>query len=144
MVKVLIVEARFYHETHNALLEGAMEALTNESAGYDVITLDGALEIPALIKFAHKSQTYQYDGYVCLGCLIHDETSYYDCVCAESCRGTMDLSIKKKLAISNGILTVKKKEQAMDSMDKNLKNKGRAFARACLQMIEMKRKFGIK
>ena len=144
MIKVLIVEARFYDEIHDALLEGAVEALTNEGVEYDVITLDGALEIPALVNFAHKSEAYQYDGYVCLGCVIRGETSHYDYVCAESCRGIMDLSIKKKLAISNGILTVENKEQAMARADKNRKNKGGAVARACLQMIEMKRKFGIK
>ena len=49
------------------------------------------------------------------------------------------LSIKKKLAISNGILTVENKKQVMARADKNGKNKGESFTRACLKMIEMKK-----
>ena len=144
MTKVLIVEARFYDDIHDALLEGTTEVLIDAGVEYEVVTLNGALEIPALVNFAHKSDTHYYDGYVCLGCVIRGETTHYDYVCEETCRGIMDLSIKKKLAIANGILTVESKEQAMVRADKNRKNKGGAVARACLQMIEMKKKFGIK
>ena len=144
MTKVLIVEARFYDDIHDALLEGAVEALKTAEVEYDVVTLDGALEIPALVKFAHQSANCAYDGYVCLGCVIRGETTHYDYVCAESCRGIMDLSITENIAISNGILTVEDKEQAMARADKNRKNKGGAVVKACLQMIDMKKKFGIK
>ena len=49
---LLIVEARFYDGLADALLEGAKAALDEAGATYDVVTVPGALEIPAVITFA--------------------------------------------------------------------------------------------
>ena len=49
---LLIVEARFYDDLADALLEGAKSALDEAGATYDVATVPGALEIPAVISFA--------------------------------------------------------------------------------------------
>ena len=50
--RYLIVEARFYDDLADALLEGAKAALDEAGATYDVATVPGALEIPAVISFA--------------------------------------------------------------------------------------------
>lgn len=52
--RLLIVEARFYDEISNALLKGATETLKAANADFDVVTVPGALEIPAAIAFAEK------------------------------------------------------------------------------------------
>ena len=44
----LIVEARFYDDLADALLDGAKAALDEAGATYDVVTVPGALEIPAV------------------------------------------------------------------------------------------------
>ena len=49
---LLIIEARFYDGLADALLEGAKAALDAAGATYDVVTVPGALEIPAAISFA--------------------------------------------------------------------------------------------
>ena len=49
---LLIVEARFYDDLADALLDGAKAALDEAGATYDVVTVPGALEIPAAIAFA--------------------------------------------------------------------------------------------
>ena len=49
---LLIVEARFYDDMADALLEGAVEAIKEAGATYDVITVPGALEIPSAIAMA--------------------------------------------------------------------------------------------
>ena len=49
---LLIVEARFYDDLADALLDGAKAALDEAGATYDVATVPGALEIPAVISFA--------------------------------------------------------------------------------------------
>ena len=48
----LIVEARFYDDIQDALLEGAVAELNAAGVTHDVITVPGALEIPAAIAIA--------------------------------------------------------------------------------------------
>lgn len=139
---VLIVEARFYEDISDALLKGATEALKEAGADFDVITVPGALEIPAAIAFAEKNEK-KYDGYVALGCVIRGETYHFEIVSNESCHGLEELSVRKKLAIGNGILTVENEKQAWERADADKKNKGGFAAHAALRMIELKKKFGV-
>jgi 6,7-dimethyl-8-ribityllumazine synthase len=50
--RALIVEARFYDDIQDALLEGAVAELKAAGVTHDVITVPGALEIPAAIAIA--------------------------------------------------------------------------------------------
>ena len=64
--KLLIVEARFYDDLSDALLSGAKAALDAAGASYDVVTVPGALEVPAAIAFALDAADedgVDYDGY---------------------------------------------------------------------------------
>ncbi len=51
-LRILIVEARFYVGIADELLDGAKKTLDEAGATYDVITVPGALEIPAAIAMA--------------------------------------------------------------------------------------------
>jgi len=139
---LLIVEARFYDKLSDALLEGAKAALARAGASYEMVTVPGALEVPAAIAFAAKS-TAGFDGYVALGCIIRGETYHFDIVANESCRGLMDLSLRQHLAIGNGILTVEDDAQAWSRASMSEKDKGGFAANAALEMIRMKQKFGV-
>ncbi len=46
----LIIEARFYDDLADALLAGAKAALDAAGATFDVVTVPGALEIPAALS----------------------------------------------------------------------------------------------
>jgi len=137
---LLIVEARFYDEYSDDLLAGAKAALEQAGASWEVITVPGALEVPAAIAMA-ASGARRYDGYVALGCVIRGETYHFDLVASESARGLTDLSIQRGLAIGNGILTVENDAQAKARADKNDKDKGGFAARAALAMIALQEKF---
>ena len=142
---ILIVEARFYDDMADALLEGATFALTEAGATYDVVTVPGALEIPAAIAMAldgADNDGTNYDGYVALGMVIRGETYHFDIVSNESSRALMDLSVSESLAIGNGILTVENDEQAWSRVRRSDKDKGGFAARAALTMIELKKKLG--
>ena len=139
MKKILIVEARFYPEISDLLLQGATTKIKDAGYDYDIVNIAGALEIPALIAIAAKSQ--KYDGFVALGCIIRGETSHYDIVASESARGLMAVATTKELALGNGILTVENKAQAIARADPQQKNKGGFAADTCLRMIELKKKF---
>ena len=50
--RALIVEARFYDDLQDALLDGAVAELKAAGLTHDVITVPGALEIPAAVAIA--------------------------------------------------------------------------------------------
>ena len=139
MTKVLIIEARYYDEINDPLLAGAQAALKDAKASADVLTVPGALEIPAALQFVVEGKG-GYDAYVVLGCVIRGETTHYDIVCNESARGVYDLVAKHRLALGNGILTVENDDQAMDRADPARKNKCGEAAKAALRMLELKRR----
>lgn len=138
---LLVVEARFYDDISDALLEGATSLLLKNDVTFDVVTVPGALEIPATIAMALKGETH-YDGFVALGCVIRGETYHFDIVANESCRALTDLAVRKRLAIGNGILTVENEEQAYARAKPEEKDKGGFAADAALQMIAMKKRLG--
>jgi 6,7-dimethyl-8-ribityllumazine synthase len=145
---ILIVEARFYEEISDELAKGAVAALKSAGVTFDRLAVPGAFEIPAAIRMAiHAMDFYphrrRFDGYVALGCVIRGETTHYDYVCGESARGLQDLAVKYTLALGYGILTVENEAQAWERARVDRKNKGGDAARACLAMIEAKRKFGL-
>ena len=137
-MKILIIEARFYEDISEALLEGALDVLEEAGAETDKVTVPGALEIPHVISYARSSSS-GYDGYVALGCVIRGETTHYDYVCSESARALMDLAVDSQLAIGNGIITVENQEQAWARASKDKKDKGGFAANAVLQMINIRR-----
>lgn len=144
-LKLLIVEARFYDDLADALLDGAKSALSDAGASYDVVTVPGALEIPAVISFALDAaddEGTQYDGYVALGTVIRGETYHFDIVANESCRALMDLSVAESIAIGNGILTVENDDQAWARARRTEGDKGGFAARAALTMIAIREKLG--
>ncbi len=141
-VRILIVEARFYDDLADALLEGASEQLKAFGAEFDVVTVPGALEIPAAIAFAeeggHRPAGVAYDGYVALGSVIRGETYHFEIVSNESARGIMDLAVNKRLCIGNGILTTEDDEQAWARARVSEGDKGGGAARAALAMVALK------
>ena len=145
--RILIVAATFYQDIADEMLAGAIEALDDAGASHDVIEVPGAFEIPAAINYAHQAgkagSITPYDGYVALGCVIRGETSHYDYVCGESARGLMTLSLDHEMALVNGILTVENREQAMARASRDQKNKGGEISVGLLEMLTIKKTFGL-
>lgn len=143
---ILIVEARFYSEIADEMVRGAVAELQAVGATYERIEVPGAFEIPTAIGIAVRSLGLfagreRFDGYVALGCVIRGETSHYDYVCVESARKLQDLACDHSLALGYGILTCENGDQAWDRAKVDRKNKGGDAARACLRMIEVRRRF---
>ncbi len=140
--RILVVEARYYDQLSDALLEGATKALDEAGATYDRITVPGALEIPTALAIALDAATANkkpYDGAVALGCVILGETFHFEIVSEQSARGLMDISIARKIPIGNGILTVDTEAQGWARARVTEGNKGGAAARAALALIDIKR-----
>ncbi|MET3790145.1 6,7-dimethyl-8-ribityllumazine synthase [Aquamicrobium terrae] len=143
--KLLIIEARFYDDLADALLEGAKTALDEAGAAYEVVTVPGALEIPAVISFALDAEDDEgegYDGFVALGTVIRGETYHFEIVANESARALMDLSVQESICIGNGILTTENEEQAWARARRSEGDKGGFAARAALTMIAVRDRLG--
>jgi 6,7-dimethyl-8-ribityllumazine synthase len=141
--RALIVEARFYDDIQDALLQGAVAELDAAGVMHEVVTVPGALEIPAAIAIAFDAAEKNgkpYDAAIALGCVVRGETFHFEIVSMESSRGLMDLSINRCIPLGNGILTVNTDEQAWARARPDDLNKGGDAARAALAMLRLKRR----
>ncbi len=145
-LRVLVVEARFYDDLADALLDGATDLLRARGVQYDVVTVPGALEVPPAIALAEEAGRYptapRYDGYVALGCVIRGETYHFEIVSDQSAAGLMQLGLKG-LAIGNGILTTEDEEQAWARARRSEGDKGGGAARACLDLIALRKRLRV-
>jgi 6,7-dimethyl-8-ribityllumazine synthase len=145
-LRVLVVEARFYDDLADALLEGASDALRAQGASFDVVSVPGALEVPTAIALAEEAGRYptapRYDGYVALGCIIRGETYHFEIVADQSAAGLMQLGLKG-LAIGNGILTTEDEDQAWARAKRSQGDKGGGAARACLDLIALRKRLRV-
>ncbi len=142
---ILIVEARFYEDVNDMMIEGVTDVLNEVGATYERFVVPGALEISAAVQFAASRKNGRaFDAFVVIGCVIRGATFHFDIVAGESARGVTDVALKHNLAIGNGILTCENKDQALERADKTRMNKGGETARAALSMLHLKQACGIE
>jgi len=145
--RILIVEARYYDAIGAMLLAGARAAIESAGATYEAIDVPGALEIPAGLAIALDAASAAgrpYDGAVALGCVIRGETFHFEIAAGESARALMDMSVARKLALGNGVLTVDTLAQAEERADPKRGDKGGEAARAALTLAALKRSLGAR
>ncbi len=123
--KILIVVADYYKEVSLGLLKSAKKNLPS-SFDIKIIKVPGVFEIPVtLSKYLNK-----FDAFIALGCVIKGETPHFDFISQTSTNAIMNLSIKSKKPIGNGILTCLNMKQA-----KARKKKGAESARAIISVL---------
>jgi 6,7-dimethyl-8-ribityllumazine synthase len=108
-----------------------------------VITVPGALEIPAALAIAldaADSTGRPYDAAVALGCVIRGDTIHFEIVSMESSRALMKLAVARRFPLGNGIITVNTDAQAWARARASELNKGGDAARAALAMLRIKRR----
>lgn len=137
---LLLVEAPYYAHLATLLRQGAERAVAAAGATCEAVSVPGAFEIPAAIALAARS-VERFDGFVALGCIIRGETTHYDHICAETARALQDLAVHDGLAAGYGILTVENEAQALARAAPEGRDKGGEAVRACLALIELKRRF---
>ena len=135
---IMVVEARFYDDIADELARGALAALEAGGATWERFAVPGAFEIPAAIRMGIARGGF--DGYLALGCVIRGETSHYDYVCGESARALQDIAVAHQVPLGYGILTVENGEQAWERARVDRKNKGGDVARACLAMLDLRKR----
>ena len=124
----LIVIANYYEDISLGLLNSALNIIP-KSNKIRIIKVPGVFEIPVTISKNIK----KYDGFLALGCVIKGETPHFDFISQASTNAIMDLSIKNKKPIGNGIITCLNMRQA-----KARKKKGAEATKAVLSVLSQK------
>jgi len=134
MKKLCVVVADYYNDIARLLLDGAIKASVDQK--FDgvinkVYHVSGVFEIPVTIsKYINK-----YDAFVALGCVIKGETAHFDLISKSVVNGIMDLSVKNKKPIGNGIITCLNMKQALERADPDKKDIGGKAISATLKTL---------
>ena len=126
--KFLIVLADYYKEISEGLLKSAMNNIPKLSQ-VKIIKVPGVFEIPIIIS----KNINKFDAFLALGCVIKGETPHFDFISQASTNAIMELSIKIKKPIGNGIITCLNMKQA-----RARKNKGAEAAIAAISILNQK------
>ena len=129
--EILIVTANYYAEISSNLLKKAKSVLKNK-ANIKIIDVPGVFEIPVVISKNIK----KFDGFIALGCVIKGETPHFDFITQATTNAIMNLSIKNKKPVSNGIITCLNMKQATARSNYSSKrNNGLEASKAVLSVL---------
>lgn len=136
---IAIVRARFHRDITGNLLEGARQTLVNRDISPEHIStyyVPGAFELPQAVKTLQR-KTDHLDGCIALGAVIRGETPHFSYICEAATEGLEQIAREAPFPVLFGVLTCDTKKQAEEraSRDSDGRNKGRASARALLEMI---------
>ena len=133
-MKICIITSNFYPSISNNLLRGATKRLKNNNIdNYKIITVPGVFEIPVVLS----SQINNYNAFIVLGCVIKGKTPHFHYLCSSIFSSILDLSVKFKIPIGNGILTCLNKKQAIKRSNPTKINKGSDAALAVLSVLKI-------
>ena len=128
--KFCIIQAKYYSDISSKLYDGAIKILGEES-DCKIITVPGVFEIPIMIAKNIES----FDAFVAQGCVIKGKTPHFDFISTATINAIMDLSVRYKKPIGNGIITCLNRKQALERADPMKKNKGGEAAKAVLSVL---------
>jgi 6,7-dimethyl-8-ribityllumazine synthase len=127
-----IVASRFNEALARRLLARAEQEARKLGADARVVSVPGALEIPAALRWL--AQSGRYDALVAIGAVIRGETYHFEVVANESARGVMEVALESGLPIANGILTTEDEAQAEARLEK-----GAEAVRVALEMAKLRK-----
>ncbi len=106
--KCLIVVANYYENISNNLLQSALKSIKNKLS-FKIIYVPGVFEIPITIS----KNLRKYDGFIALGCVIKGQTPHFKFISSSVTDNILNISVKNKKPIGNGIITCLNKKQAI-------------------------------
>jgi 6,7-dimethyl-8-ribityllumazine synthase len=136
--RVAILVSRYNELITTKLLDGALACCREAGLGrdaIDVVWLPGAFELPAAAAVAAESQVYSC--LIALGAVIRGDTPHFDYVAGEAARGLRDVSVRHRLPVGFGVLTVDTMQQATERAGGSAGNKGHEAASAALRTADV-------
>ena len=126
--KILIIASNYYKDITQNLIKGAINHIQISKKNITIIKVPGTFEIPVIISKNLK----RFDGFIVLGCVIKGETPHFDFLCNSTFISILNLSMKSKKPIGNGIITALNMTQAK----KRSKIKGKEAAIAVIEVLK--------
>ena len=136
--RVAILVSRYNELITTRLLDGALSCCGEAGIGrdsIDVIWLPGAFELPSAAAVA--AECGMYSCLIALGAVIRGDTPHFDYVAGEAARGLCDVSVRYRLPVGFGVLTVDTMQQATDRAGGSAGNKGYEAASAALRTADV-------
>ena len=111
------------------MFERAVKLLKSKGVtSIKILKVPGSFEIPQVLSRVIN----KYDGFIVIGCIIKGKTKNFDLICSAITNGIMDLSIKNKKPIGNGLITSFNEKQALQRL-----NNGKEAAQAVLDVLKI-------
>jgi len=126
-----------------ALVAGAKQSLA--SCGVTDITVEyvaGSYEIPAAAQVI--LETGQFDGLICIGCLIKGETMHFEYINEAVTQAVMRLNLDYKVPVIYGVLSTLNEDQAKarSGVDGAGHNSGIDWGITCVESCLLKKRYG--
>ena len=137
-LRFAIVVARFNDFVTEPLRAGAVAALTAAGVSDDGVTtlhVPGSFELPLAAQRA--AETGQFDGIVCLGCLIRGATPHFEYIAAAVAHGLTVAAAATGVPMAFGVLTTNSAEEALERAQPGSGNKGWEAAMAAVEMATL-------
>lgn len=134
-LKFAVVVSRYNDFVTDRLQKGALAGLAHAGVRDEDITLirvPGAFEIPSAARLA--ANTSEFDGIVCLGCLIKGATPHFEYISSAVAHGLTAASGETGIPMAFGVLTTNSAEEALERAVDGPTNKGWEAAQATIEM----------
>ena len=127
--KICIVLSIYNENITKKMFERTIKLLKSKGiTSIKVFKVPGSFEIPQVLSRVIN----KFDGFIVIGCIIKGKTKNFDLICSAITNGIMDLSIKSKKPIGNGLITSFNEKQALQRL-----NNGKEAAQAVLDVLKI-------
>ena len=130
--KFLIVASTFYPKITNGLLIGAITELKKRKFYYEIFRVNGSLEIPVQISILLNKK--KYDAVIAVGCIIKGKTDHYEFIANAITNSLLQISVDKRIPVSNSILTCTSLKQATERSQKKI-NRAKEAVLAAISVL---------
>ncbi len=130
-VRVAIVASSWHDRVMTGLVDGAVRALEEIGAPYEVIRVPGAFELPIMAKAAVAAG---FDAVVALGVIIRGGTPHFEYVCKAATDGLAQVALDTGVPVGFGLLTCDTEAQAVAraGFPESAEDKGREAVEAAV------------
>jgi 6,7-dimethyl-8-ribityllumazine synthase len=143
-MRFAILVSEWNPEITGALRDGAVKTLRKYGVSKDDIVVrhvPGTFELTVAAKW--MAERCEFDGIICLGCVIRGETPHFDYVCQAVTQGLTALNVQLGIPFVFGVLTTDNLEQAQDRAGGKHGNKGIEAAVTAIKMAALQREVDI-